>query len=134
MSNSPPSPYVSLFEHEGGATGPTILSVLTETEIKMPASARKAGKQIGRAQVRYDLAPGDRIQMTIEGLSEPLELAAEQIVFAPQAINRYFVTVRKTPHYRPSFTARGGYPEVFYRIGVAWQSEEIWRLIKEATR
>jgi hypothetical protein len=124
--------YVSFFEHASGS-GPTMLSALVEVEIRMPAKAAKAGKQIGRAQVRFDLAPDDKIRMTVEGFAEPVEVSAEQILFAPQSINRLLVTVSDTPQYRPSFTARGGYPEHFWRIGVVLRADEIWRLIRAIT-
>jgi hypothetical protein len=124
--------YVSFFEHSSGS-GPTMMSFLEEIEIRMPGKAGKAGKQIGRAQVRFDLAPGEKIRMTVEGFPEPIEVGADQILFAPKSIDRVLVTVSDTPQYRPSFTARGGYPEYFWRIGVAMRADEIWRLIDAVT-
>jgi hypothetical protein len=124
--------YVSFFEHSSGS-GPTMMSFLEEIEIRMPGKAGKAGKQIGRAQVRFHLAPGERIRMTVEGFPEPIEVGADQILFAPKSIDRVLVTVSDTPQYRPSFTARGGYPEYFWRIGVAMRADEIWRLINAIT-
>lgn len=44
-----------MFEHASGS-GPRILSFLVETEIKLGKQAKKAGGQIGRAQLRFDMA------------------------------------------------------------------------------
>jgi hypothetical protein len=120
--------YVSVFEHVSG-TGPLTLSFLVETEIKMPTAAGKAGRQIGRAQVRFDLPPTGKIRMVLEGDADPVEISADRIVFAPTSINRTLVTISQTEQYRPSFTAQGGYQEYFWRIGVDIHTGEIWRLV-----
>jgi hypothetical protein len=136
--------YVSEFEHESGS-GLNMWSFLVETEIRMATKAKKAGKQIGRAQARFDFATGDKIKMVVDGEAEPVYLEAEQIIFAPTSIDRTLVTVPKpkpfrlvripdTPQYRPSFTTRGGYPEYFWRLEVAMDTEEIWRMVNELPR
>jgi hypothetical protein len=122
-------------------SGPKMWSFAVETEIRMPAKARKSGKQIGRAQLRFDLASGDKIKMVVEGEAKPVELEAEEIIFATNSIDRVLITIpekpfqlRKPLQFRPSFTTRGGYPEYFWRLEVAMDTEEIWRIVNELTR
>jgi hypothetical protein len=124
--------YVSEFQHASGG-GEQLISFLVETEIKMPAASKKVGKQIGVAQVRFDFGPDDELHMVVAGYADPVVLKRpQQIIFAPHAINRTAVTVHHTPYFKPSFTARGGYPEVFWRVGVSMRSQEIWRLVDVA--
>jgi hypothetical protein len=119
---------VSEFEHEAGS-GPQLVSFLVETEIGMPPSARGKGKQVGRAQVRYHFGLDEELHMVVEGHPDPVILTPKQIVFAPRAINRTVVTISPTEFFKLSYTERGGYPEVFWRIGIAIRTQEIWRLV-----
>jgi hypothetical protein len=118
-----------MFEHASGS-GPRILSFRVETEIKLGKQAKKAGGQIGRAQLRFDMASGDKLRLRLEGQDEPIDLEPAQIAFAPQAINRTLVTTRNEPQYMLSSTERGGYPETYWRIGVVIRAGEIWRLVR----
>jgi hypothetical protein len=120
--------YVSLLEPPPGPKV-DVLSLAVETEFKMPTAAGKAGKQIGRAQVRYDVPKGTILEATVEGRKAPVKVGANQIVFAQNSIIRTLVTPTGTPMYRYSFTARGGYPEHFLRIGVAIDPKAIWQML-----
>jgi hypothetical protein len=118
--------YVSLIPEAGGTS--KRVSFLVETEIKMPAAAGKAGKQIGRAQVRFELPNNGTVTMQVAGVG-PVTVGPEQIVFAPASINRSLVTIGDSEQFRLSFTSGGGYEEMFLRVQLEFRAAALRALV-----
>src|SRR6266545_7800905 len=92
------------------ADGTSVFAILVEVEIKMPVAAKKAGKQIGRAQARFHLRGSERLVLEIEGLGRK-ELRADQIIFTQTGQDRFLVTIGETEQFTLRNTRRGGYAE-----------------------
>jgi hypothetical protein len=107
--------------------GRTFISFLVETEIKMPAAARKAGPQIGRAQVRFDMQGDDVLTVTVDGVVKTF--TADQIVFSPGHVNRTLVTIGATPNFRPRHTRAGGEDEAYWQIDLEMAADSLRRLV-----
>jgi hypothetical protein len=120
--------YVSLGELPDGRR---VITFLVETEIKMPTAARKAGKQVGVAQVRFDMEPGDKLVVNVAGKG-PLEFTSDQILFAPTSIDRTLVTIGETPNFKLRTTRAGGYDEAFWQIDLDMSTSSLRRLVNLA--
>lgn len=108
--------------------GRLIVAILVEVEVKMPTAARKAGKQIGRAQARFELPDDGELILNIEGLGVK-QVKPTEVVFLPQQIERNLVTVGNTPDVRFRFTRRGGYDEVFRQITLEMKAQSLRQLV-----
>jgi hypothetical protein len=117
--------YVSI---GGLPDGTRIITFLVETEVKMPTAARKAGRQIGRAQARFDMVPGDKLVLDVAGHG-PLEFTRDQIVFAPNSIDRTLVSIGDTPNFKLRSTRAGGYDETFWQIDLDMRATSLRRLV-----
>ncbi|WAZ19149.1 hypothetical protein STRCI_000181 [Streptomyces cinnabarinus] len=111
--------------------GKTFLAILVETEIKMPRAAQKAGKQIGRAQVRFHLRRGDSLSVDVAGHG-PLEFKADQILFLPGKVQRNLITVADTPNFTLRTTRAGGYDEAFWEVALDVRADALRRLVDMA--
>jgi hypothetical protein len=120
-----------------GAAEPSFVSVCVETEIRMPVKAKQGGKQIGRAQARYDFLKrypkGTKLKFYVRGRRKPIEVEPKEIIFAQNSIMRTLVTLSRTEKYRPSYTRRGGYLEHFWHLDVDLRAKVIWQLVNIVT-
>jgi hypothetical protein len=117
--------YVSLGEWPDGKQ---FITFLVETEIKMPTAARKAGRQVGRAQVRFDMEDGDELVVNVAGKG-PLKFRADQIVFAPTSIDRTLVSIGNTEQFKLRSTRAGGYDETFWQVDLEMKATSLRRLV-----
>lgn len=108
--------------------GTIVFAILLEVEIKMPVAAKKAGKQIGRAQARFHLRGGERLILEIEGLGRR-ELRADQIIFAQTSRDRFLVTIADTEQFTLRNTRRGGYAEAFWEVELDLKAASLKRLV-----
>jgi hypothetical protein len=127
--NPPPRKFIDFAHVSLGEwpDGTRFIAFLVETEIKMPTAARKAGKQIGQAQVRFDMAKGDVLEANVAG--KLLKFRADQIVFAPHSIDRTLVTISNMENFRPRRTSAGGYDEAFWQIDLEMKATSLRRLV-----
>lgn len=124
--------YVTYLVPEGG--GMPLLSVLVETEIKLPRAAREFSEQIGNAQSRY--AGAERIEMLFDGDTHPTAVLPDQIVFDVGSIQRTAVTATTAKSNRYTFRTtkwKAGDPilneESYLRIGLSFETTELRRLV-----
>lgn len=108
--------------------GTVVFAILVEIEIKMPVAAKKAGKQIGRAQARFHLRGRERLVLEIEGLGRK-ELGANQIIFAHTSRDRFLVTIGETEQFTLRNTRRGGYAEAFWELELDLKAASLKRLV-----
>jgi hypothetical protein len=94
----------------------------------MPRAAQKAGKQIGRAQVRFHLRGGDALSLDIAGHG-PLEFKADQILFLPGKVERNLITIGDTPNFTLRTTRAGGYDEAFWEVALDVRADALRRLV-----
>ena len=110
-------------------SGKPMVSFLVETEIKLPRAASDFSEQIGQAQGRFAFA--DHVELRIPGRADPVEFTPDQIIFDHGSINRTAVTMTRSSSdsYRFRETSKGGYDEVYTRVGLALDVNELRRLV-----
>ncbi len=119
--------YIAYSEH---ADGRKLVTFLVEAEIKLPRAARAFSKQIGKSQGRYAFA--DTIEMTVPHEKRRVSFTPDQVMFDRGSINRVAVTMTRASDstYRIRFTRKGGYPEVYTRVGLALDVRELRKLVR----
>lgn len=119
--------YVGYLRPAGG--GPTMVSFLVETEIKLPRAAAGFAEQMGVKQARF--AGADRVEFTIPGRKDPVSFDPSDIVFDRGNINRVALTTtsQSTQTWRYRSTREGGYDETYWRIGLVVRVDELRALV-----
>lgn len=109
--------------------GPRLVSFLVETEVKLPRAASEFSEQMGVKQARF--AGADRVEFIVEGQKKPVSFKPEEIIFDSGNINRVALTTTKSSNetWRLRSTRKGGYDEIYWRIGLVVEVEDLRRLV-----
>jgi len=123
--------YVSYLAPRGG--GPRVVSFLVETEVKLPRAAAGFAEQMGVKQARF--AGADKVEFTLADGSTQAFTPGE-IVFDRGNINRVALTTTKGPRetWRLRSTKLGGYAEVYFRIALVVDVEQLRAMVNLAFR